>query len=116
MGGRARDHADPAREGGIYETLGLHPAAGRLLTPADCGRSAAGAQAVAVLSYGAWQRRFGGDPAAIGRTIRIEGVPFTIIGVTPSGFFGVAVGVPIDVTIPVTMMPRFRADEREALA
>ena len=53
--------------GRIHETLGLQPAAGRLLTEADRGESAAGAQPVAVLSYGAWQRRFGGDPAAIGR-------------------------------------------------
>jgi predicted permease len=62
-----------------------------------------------------WQRRFGGDPTAIGRTVRIEGVPFTIIGVTPPEFFGVAVGVPVDVTIPLTMLPRLRHDERTSL-
>ena len=101
--------------GGIHETLGLRPAAGRLLTPSDSGRSAAEAQAVAVLSYSAWQRRFGADPSAIGKTIRIEGTPFTIVGVTPPGFFGVAVGVPVDVTIPLTMLPRIREDERRAL-
>ena len=101
--------------GGMYETLGLRPAAGRLLTPSDSGRSAADAQPVAVLSYPAWQRRFGGDPSAIGQTVRIEGMPFTIVGVTPPGFFGVAVGVPVDVTIPLTILPRLRADEREAL-
>ena len=70
---------------------------------------------MAVLSHAAWQRRFGGDPTAIGRTIRIEGAPFTIIGVTPPEFFGVAVGVPVDVTIPVTMLPRLRDDERTVL-
>ncbi len=42
-------------------------------------------------------------------------MPFTIVGVTPPGFFGVAVGVPVDVTIPLTILPRLRADEREAL-
>ena len=99
----------------MYETLGLRPAAGRLLTPSDSGRSAADAQPVAVLSYSAWQRRFAGDPSAIGQTVRIEGMPFTIVGVTPPGFFGVAVGVPVDVTIPLTILPRLRADEREAL-
>ncbi len=101
--------------GGIHETLGLRPAAGRLLTPSDSGQSAADAQAVAVLSYSAWQRRFGAEPSAIGQTLRIEGTPFTIVGVTPPGFFGVAVGVPADVTIPLTILPRLREDEREAL-
>jgi putative ABC transport system permease protein len=101
--------------GGIHETLGLRPAAGRLLRPSDSGQSAADAQAVAVLSYSAWQRRFGAEPSAIGQTLRIEGTPFTIVGVTPPGFFGVAVGVPVDVTIPLTMLPRLREDERRAL-
>jgi predicted permease len=102
--------------GRIHETLGLRPAAGRLLVEADAGHSAAEAQAVAVLSHGAWQRHFGGDPSAIGRTIRIDGTPFTIVGVTPPEFFGVAVGQPVDVTIPVTMLPRMHEDERDLLA
>jgi predicted permease len=101
--------------GRIHETLGLRPTAGRLLRESDAGQSAAEAQPVAVLSYAAWQRRFGGDPTAIGRTVRIEGAPFTIVGVTPPAFFGIAVGVPVDVTIPVTMLPRLRDDERTAL-
>ena len=101
--------------GRIHETLGLRPAAGRLFTESDVGQSASEAQPVAVLSHAAWQRRFGGDPTAIGRTIRIEGAPFTIIGVTPPEFFGVAVGVPVDVTIPVTMLPRLRDDKRTVL-
>jgi putative ABC transport system permease protein len=102
--------------GAFHETLGLRPAAGRLLNAADVGNTSADAQAVAVLSYAAWQRRYGGDPAAIGRTLRIEGQPFTIVGVTPPGFFGVAVGMSPDVTIPVTMLPRLRSDERDSLA
>ena len=101
--------------GAFHDTLGLQPAAGRLLTQADVGNSAAEAQPIAVLSYPAWQRRFNGDHAAIGRTLRIEGQPFTIVGVTPPGFFGVAVGMSPDVTIPVTMIPRLRSDERDAL-
>jgi predicted permease len=101
--------------GGFYDTLGLRPEAGRLLDQADVGNSPAEAQAVAVLSYAAWQQRFSGDPTAIGRTLRIEGQPFTIVGVTPRGFFGVAVGMSPDITIPVTMLPRLRSDERDAL-
>jgi putative ABC transport system permease protein len=101
--------------GAFHETLGIQPAAGRLLSQADVGSTAAEAQAVAVLSYAAWQRRFDGDAAAIGRTIRIEGQPFIVIGVTPPEFFGVAVGMSPDVTIPVTMLPRLRSDELDAL-
>ncbi len=102
--------------GGFHDTLGLQPAAGRLLNQGDVGKNAADAQAVAVLSDAAWQRRFDRDPSAIGRTLRIEGQPFTIVGVTPPAFFGVAVGIAPDVTIPVTMLPRLRSDERDALA
>lgn len=101
--------------GRIHETLGIRPALGRLLVDADAGRTEADAQAVAVLSHAAWTRRFGADPSVIGRTIRIEGAPFTIVGVTPREFFGIAVGAPVDVTIPVTMAPRLREDERDSL-
>jgi MacB-like protein len=103
--------------GAFHETLGLRPAAGRLLNQADVGNTAAEAQPVAVLSYAAWKRRFSADPAAIGRTLRIEGQPFTIVGVTPPDFFGVAVGMSPDLTIPVTMLPRLCSDEwSQALA
>jgi putative ABC transport system permease protein len=101
--------------GAFHDTLGLQPSAGRLLNQADVGNTAAEAQAVAVLSYTAWQRRFSADPAAIGRTLRIEGQPFTIVGVTPPDFFGVAVGMSPEVTIPMTMLPRLRSDEQKAL-
>lgn len=101
--------------GAYHDTLGIQPAAGRLLTASDVGNTAATAQAVAVLSYDAWQRRFNGDPAAVGRTLRIEGQPFTIVGVTPPGFFGVAIGRAPELTIPLTMLPRLRSDEAEAL-
>ena len=49
----------------------------------------------------------------VGRALRIGDTPFTIVGVTPPGFFGVAVGMSPDVTIPVTMLPRLRSDERD---
>jgi putative ABC transport system permease protein len=58
--------------GAFHDTLALRPAAGRLLNQADVGNTPAEAQAVAVLSYGAWQRRFNGEPAAVGRTLRVR--------------------------------------------
>ena len=98
----------------FHDTLGVRPAVGRLLTEADATAGAA-ADAVAVISHTAWQRRFNGDPAVVGRALRIEGQPFTIVGVTPPGFFGVAVGTSPEVTIPLTMLPRLRAEDRGLL-
>jgi len=67
------DQADGAWvTGEYYDTLGLVPAAGRLLTPDD---DRPGAAPVVVITDGYWKRRFGGDPSAIGRTIRVYGVP-----------------------------------------
>lgn len=55
-----------------------------------------------MISYGLWQRRYGGDRSAIGRTIRIQRAPFTIIGVAPPEFFGVVVGEAPDVWVPLS--------------
>ena len=83
--GRAsRADVDAARDRRVSRHARPSTGAGRLLNQADVGNTAADAQAVAVLSYAAWQRHFNGDPAAIGRTLRIEGQPFTIVGVTPA--------------------------------
>src|SRR5204863_7799378 len=75
--------------GSYYQTLGLMPAAGRLLTPDDDRQ---GAQPAAVLSDGYWERTFNRDPAVVGRPLLIEGVPVPIIGVSPRGFEGAIVG------------------------
>jgi predicted permease len=84
--------------GNYFELLGLRPAAGRLMTPADEQLN----PAVAVLGYGYWQRRFGGDPAAIGRTIAFKDRSFTIVGVTPPEFGGLQPGRQVDLTLPIT--------------
>jgi len=89
--------------GAYYETLGLAPAIGRLLERAD---DAAGAAAVAVLSDGFWLRRFARSPAAIGQTLPLNGVPVTIVGVSPEGFVGANVGRIADVTVAVAIYPR----------
>src|SRR5206468_4479443 len=52
--------------------------------------------------------RLGGDPSVVGRSIALNGVPFTIVGVTPPEFFGVDVGVAPDVTVPLVMLPRLQ--------
>ncbi len=91
--------------GDYYSTLGLRPALGRLLARGD---DEAGS-AAAVISYGYWQRRFGGIPV-IGAAISLNQVPFTIVGVEPKGFAGVNVGTSSDVVIPLRARERFSAN------
>jgi predicted permease len=76
--------------GNFFAVLGVEAALGRTLTPEDDRESPP--QPVAVISHSFWQRRFGADPAVIGKTITFEDSPLTIVGVTPPGFFGVEMG------------------------
>lgn len=71
--------------GNFYSELGVTPSVGRSLLPADLDPDSFTGAPVAVLGHGFWQRRFGGDPAVIGRVVRVEGVPFTVVGVGPRG-------------------------------
>ncbi len=87
--------------GNYFRVLGVAPAAGRLFLPDD--DITVGAHPVAVISFGTWQRRFGGDPAAVGRSIAINGNPFTVVGVLPEKFTGVQVGSFPEVWLPITM-------------
>ncbi|HLJ46415.1 MAG TPA: ABC transporter permease [Bryobacteraceae bacterium] len=71
--------------GNYFSTLGIRPFAGRLFSNEDDRPSA---PPVAVLSYNAWQGKYGGEPSAIGAAYFVEGKPFTVIGIAPPGFFG----------------------------
>jgi predicted permease len=84
--------------GDTFRTLGLHPAAGRLLSGADDRR---GCAALAVLSYGFWHTHYGAAASAIGGIISLDGHPFEIVGVAPAGFFGMTVGSKFDVALPL---------------
>ncbi|MGB6683429.1 MAG: ABC transporter permease, partial [Candidatus Acidiferrum sp.] len=106
--------------GNAYSELGTIPLLGRLLAPQDSILGNETNNQVAVISYEFWQRRFGGAADVIGRQIRIEGRPFTIIGVTRKWFTGMAPGEPPEVTVPVTAAPRvqsgpFSLDSRSLL-
>jgi predicted permease len=84
--------------GNYFEVLGVGPALGRVLSPEDdCERLA---HPLAVLSHAFWTRRFGSDPALVGRAVRLNGRPFTVIGVAAQGFHGVQVGRATDVFVP----------------
>ncbi|MCA1651821.1 MAG: ABC transporter permease [Acidobacteria bacterium] len=84
---------------------------GRTFTEADDRRGGGPDGPVAVISYGFWQRRFGGAADVIGRSLTVERVPFTIVGVTPPEFFGVDVGRTFDVAIPLGTEPLIRGKE-----
>jgi predicted permease len=87
--------------GNYFQLLGVRAAEGRLITPDDDRLSGAGT--VVVLGYDYWRRRFGAKPAIIGRTVRINNQPMTVIGVAQKGFHGVDLGYNPEVMVPVTM-------------
>jgi putative ABC transport system permease protein len=87
--------------GDAFATLGVAPAAGRLLTRQDDERP--GAHPVAVLSHAFWMRRFGGDPAVLGRWLALEDKPLQIVGVAEARFTGVEPGRPTDLWVPYAM-------------
>ena len=93
--------------GGYYSTLGVNAVLGRTITPRD---DAPGEPPVAMISYGYWKQRLGASPHAIGKSIGINGAAFTIIGVTPPGFFGLLAGFSPEVTASISMQPRLTGD------
>jgi putative ABC transport system permease protein len=87
--------------GDFYQTLGLHPIAGRLLGHDD---DEAGAPLAAVISDGYWEREFARNPNAVGQVLTMNEVPVTIVGVSPRGFVGATVGLVADITLPVSAL------------
>jgi predicted permease len=85
--------------GNFFRTLGAAAHAGRTIEPED-DRGPQYAP-VAVLSYRFWQRTYGGDPLVTSQTVRLNGQPFSIVGVLPDGFFGMDPSVTPDVMIPI---------------
>jgi predicted permease len=95
--------------GNYYSVLGVRPVLGRLLDLQD--NSDTDPRPVAVLDYDFWRRRFGGDPTVTSRQIVLNGISFSIVGVTPRGFVGTTLGVPPNVTIPAQAERRFEHGE-----
>ena len=93
-----------AATGNFYETLGISAVAGRTFGPEDDQIGGGAEGLVAVISHACWRRRFGGDVSAIGRTVRIDRRPFTIVGVTPPSFTGVTPGLAPEITVPLTSL------------
>jgi predicted permease len=87
--------------GNYFETLGVHPALGRLLLPADA--AAEGSNAVVALGHGYWKKHFGGDPSVLNQSLLVDNKVMTIVGVVQPGFDGIQLGHVPDLYIPVTM-------------
>ena len=111
--------------GSYFETLGISPLLGRLLAESDDRRDGGVDGPVAVISHAFWQRQYGAAPDVIGRSLMLDGVSFTVVGVMPQRFSGLDVGRRADVIVPfgaatlmpgsdnlqVTIMARRRADQ-----
>lgn len=89
--------------GNYFSVLGVNPFSGRLIVLEDV--QADDESAVAVLSYGIWQRVFGSDSQITGKGILLNGHSFTVVGVAAANFEGTTVGSPTDIWLPLTMQP-----------
>jgi predicted permease len=95
--------------GWMFSAFGLQPALGRLLTQSDDLKPKA--NPVAVLSYGYWSQRFGGDPSVIGRKVQLGSDLYKIIGVAPQGFTGTEPGTFTDIFLPNAMFEGVTHDD-----
>ena len=94
-----------------FSVSGAPLALGRGFGPAD---DDPGEPARVVLGHRFWQRRFAGDPSVVGRTVRLNGLPFTVVGVAAEGFPGLLFsGLAADLWAPLSWLTRFRGDVRE---
>src|SRR5580765_1562605 len=100
-GGQSERVSGELVTGNFFDVLGVRAQIGRTFTPDD--DRTPGGQPVVVLTHNYWMRRFAGDRGVLNRNISLNGLPMTIVGVTPPGFFGIVVGENPDVMVPVTM-------------
>jgi|BarGraNGADG00212_1021973.scaffolds.fasta_scaffold11440_1 predicted permease len=88
--------------GNYFNVLGVRPALGRVFTPREDGDQP-GAYPVAVISHRLWRSRFRGDPAVIGKILRVNQRELTVVGVAPPAFRGTMPGLAFDIWVPLTM-------------
>lgn len=107
-------HATMA-SGEVFDVLGIPAILGRTFGPADDVPHGGKDGPVAVISYGFWQRHFGGDVSAIGSHLSLDRVDFTVIGVTPASFGGLDQGTKVDVIVPIGTEPLIRGEKESWL-
>jgi predicted permease len=104
QGGPASQATSHLVSGNFFHVLGAEPMMGRPITPEDA--DAPGRNPVAVVSYQYWQQTLAADASVLGKTIAINGTPFTVIGVMPAKFYGVELNEESpDMWLPLTMQP-----------
>ena len=105
----AGDHAERVSgqivSANYFDAVGVRPLLGRGFEPQE--ESGRNAHPVVVIGYRMWKDRFGGDPAILGKTQRMNGIEHTIVGVAPEGFQGTFVGYPMQFWVPVSMQETF---------
>ena len=89
--------------GECFDTLGVRPHLGRFITTADVPLIGTPAPVV-VLGYRFWQQQYGAGPNVVGQTLRVQGVPLTIVGVADSDYGGLRIDVVPDVTVPLQLL------------
>jgi predicted permease len=95
--------------GNLLRDLGVTPVRGRLIDDADTAERTLTPARVVVVNQSFWERELGSSDAAIGRTVRIEGEPFTVVGVVPKGFTALGLTIVPDVLVPFTANPIINA-------
>lgn len=94
--------------GNYFSGLGLQPALGRLISGPEADHQ--GADPVIVLSYSYWRRRFNSDPAIVGRQVKVNGSPFTVIGVAPQNFHGLYSVIDMQAYLPLGLRTAWSDD------
>jgi len=94
----------------FLSTLRVVPALGRDFRPDD---ARTGAADVTILSYGLWQRRWGGDPSVIGRTVNIDGTSYRVVGILPKAFLYLPTLNTVEALTPLQIAPNFYWDRNE---
>jgi predicted permease len=96
--------------GNYFDTLGVKPVLGRVISPDDDG--APGAHPVTVISHKFWQQRFGSSPDALGKSLLVNGRGYTIVGVVPKGFHGTEIIAAPDLWFPMAMQAEIDVGNR----
>jgi putative ABC transport system permease protein len=116
-GGEARIANGIMASGRFFDVLGVPAILGRTFTPQNDIRTGPGTddRQVAVISYGFWQRQYGGAADVIGKSIELDRIAFTIIGVTPPEFTGIDQGTAYEIAIPLAAEPLMRGVTESAM-
>ncbi|MBZ5561501.1 MAG: ABC transporter permease [Acidobacteriia bacterium] len=97
-----------AVSGNYFSILGIKPQQGRFIVPAE--DEVQGRDAVVVLSYDLWRRRFASDAAVVGRSVVLNGQRYTVVGVAPAGFHGASRGILPEFWVPLAMAGQIMPD------